>query len=91
MQARYKFDEKRIADMPLTIEMTATVAQWRDLAAALSVAEKDREERGQHADPIRPLTHCITNLLKAVDDAAGCGYKSRGYSWDYQKDEGELG
>ena len=84
MEATFKFAEDNIATMPLTLAFTATAAQWRMLAAALQQAEKDREDRGDHADPIQPLTHCIVNVMKTVDDATGQGYRTRGYTFECQ-------
>jgi hypothetical protein len=85
MQALYRMDKKHVSDMPMTIELTATVKEWRELVVALELAEKDREDSGDHPDPIRPVTHCIKNLMAAIDDAVGAGYRSRSYSYDYEK------
>ncbi len=84
MQAYYTVDTKQLLDMPLTMRFTATVAEWKALAEALEQAEKDREARGEHADPIRPVSTCIRNLMKALDHVTGHSYRARGYSYNYE-------
>lgn len=84
MQATYKLDKFKVATLPLTLSFTATVEEWRELADALEKAEAHRKAEGLHPDPIRPVTECIRNLMKAIDDATGYGYKTRGYSYEYE-------
>lgn len=87
MHARYKLQAESLANLPLTIEMTATVDEWRSLVEALEAAETARENIGLHPDPLRPVRHCIVNLLQAFEDATGHGRKTRGYSFAYETEE----
>ena len=65
------------------MEFTATYRDWLVLKKTLDTAQKAIG----NTDPLTPINHCITNLIEAVNDATGHGYKTRGYSFEYQPTE----
>jgi hypothetical protein len=85
MNAAYRFADEQLRALPLTMEFTATLPEWKKLSAALVEIEK---QTGSY-EPLKALQHCVSNLVKAIEDATGHGYRTRGYTYQAEQDTAE--
>lgn len=76
--AEYEFDRKSMESMPVTIKFTAPLHAWRQLNAQLRQLEMD---------PSAPVSHCIANIIGAIETAMGHSYRTRGYSFEVPQPE----
>lgn len=86
MQARYKFREKELDELPLSLEFVATLPEWRGVLDQLSAAANGRHDLVDYAK-LKPLHDCVSNLVRAIDDATGRGYKTRGYQYATDRED----
>jgi hypothetical protein len=77
MHATYQFDPKQLSKLPLTMTFTANINEWKNISDALASATK--------GDTLTPLMHCIKNLVKAIEDATGQTYSTRGYTYSAEQ------
>jgi len=77
--ARYSFDPAVMAKLNVTIEITMTLDEWRDLTKRLNQIE------GNHGVPLR---NCITSVVRAIDTATGVApYRTHGYAFKEAEQE----
>jgi hypothetical protein len=81
MHARFQFDEKKVGEMPLTITFTTTFEQWQKIAEALEATGA-----GSFRTAVGSLHECVKQLVAAVDDATGHGYRTSAYTYTYKTD-----
>lgn len=83
MKARFKFSEQAVAALPLTLEMTTTLPEWQTLANSLERLSKEPNVDHRNFEPLR---QCIDQLLRAVNEATGAGYRTRAYQYAWSRD-----
>lgn len=86
MKAKYEFCAKQIDSLPLTMQFTADLPEWRKINECLKELEDWNHPAAPDTRDLRPLHDCIRNLIKAIDDATGRGYSTRGYSYEAHQD-----
>lgn len=86
MSAAYRFTEKQLNEMSLTMEFTATLPEWKALSKALAEIEK----RDGSCEQLKALQHCVSNLVKAIEDATGHGYRTRGYTYQAEQEKAAV-
>jgi hypothetical protein len=81
MKVEFYFPKKAVQKMDLTLEFTATLEQWEEIKKAIN-REKDSER-------LTPMENCISQMISAVNDSTGHGYRSKGYQYNYDTMETE--
>lgn len=80
MNARFKFREDDVRELPLCLEMTATLPEWEAMLGHL----KGLAQQGDNK--LLPLEHCIANMVKAIREATGASYLTRSYTYSTERE-----